>query len=438
MRVELLKSLAADGDGALVRVRIVPGVVSELQKDKTSVLHRDIAPRNSRENLIIFIALGLGSFAIGTAEFAAMSLVPMVAHTFQLTDPQASYAIVLYACGVCFGAPVIALFSATASRRRMLVVMMLVYGTANGLSALAPNFEIFLICRFLSGVPHGAYFGIAGIVASYLVPPHKRSQAVGRVMLGLTLATICGVPLANALGQLVGWRWAFVLIAVIAFATSGLVARFSPDVRPRENASIYSELSALKIRQVWLTLAIGAVGFGGVFCVYTYLASIMIHVTHVSISLLPLMLAIFGVGMTLGTIVCAFLADRRMMPTLAGVLLMGAASMAGFSEAARSFIPLCVSVFMIGASGGLATIVSSRLLAVSVGAEGLAAALNQSAFNIANAVGPWLGGLAISAGLGWSAVGWVGMLLSLGGFGIYLASVAEDYRMSSKSPPVAD
>ncbi|MEE8657529.1 hypothetical protein CGLAMM_08855 [Acetobacteraceae bacterium EV16G] len=395
--------------------------------------HHDVIPRTSRENLIIFIALGLGSFAIGTAEFAAMSIVPMVAHSFGLTDPQASYAIVLYACGVCFGAPIIALFSARMSRKRMLIAMMLFYCIANGLSALAPNFETFLIFRFLSGVPHGAYFGIAGIVASYLVPPNKRSQAVGRVILGLTLATICGVPLANFLGQLVGWRWAFALIAALAALTMALIARFSPDVRPRENASIVSEMSALKLKQVWLTLAIGAVGFGGVFCVYTYLASILTHVTHVPATLLPVLLAIFGVGMTVGTVVCAFLADRRMVPTLGGVLLMGAASMAGFPEAAHRFIPLCINVFMIGASGGLATVVNSRLLAVAVGAEGLAAALNQSAFNIANAVGPWLGGIAITSGLGWSAVGWVGMLLSLGGFGIYLASVAEEYRTSGKS-----
>ncbi len=201
---------------------------------------------------------------------------------------------------------------------------------------------------------------------------------------------------------------------------------------PEKMRALFSEMSALKLKQVWLTLAIGAVGFGGVFCVYTYLASILTHVTHVPATLLPVLLAIFGVGMTVGTVVCAFLADRRMVPTLGGVLLMGRPPWR-LPEAAHRFIPLCINVFMIGASGGLATVVNSRLLAVAVGAEGLAAALNQSAFNIANAVGPWLGGIAITSGLGWSAVGWVGMLLILGGFGIYLASVAEEYRTSGKS-----
>ncbi|GBR21670.1 major facilitator superfamily arabinose transmembrane efflux protein [Asaia spathodeae NBRC 105894] len=352
----------------------------------------------------------------------------MIAHTFGVSDPEAGHAIVLYAAGVCIGAPAIALFSAGISRRTMLISMMLLYTLGNGLSAVAPNYLLFLVCRFISGLPHGAYFGIASILASSLVPPNKRSQAVGRVILGLTIATIGGVPLANGIGQIVGWRWAFGLIAALALCTALLIILFAPKDAPRKDASILNEFTALKIKQVWLTLAIGAVGFGSVFCVYTYLASIMIHVTQVPESYVPIMLAVFGVGMTIGTLVCAWLADHKMMPTLAGVLLMGAAAMAGFPEAAHKFIPLAINVFMIGASGGLATVVQARLLTVAVGAEGLAAALNQSAFNIANAVGPWLGGLAISAGLGWTSVGWVGLALSLGGFAIYLLSIADEFK----------
>ncbi|ETC98155.1 MFS transporter [Asaia sp. SF2.1] len=384
---------------------------------------------------MIFFSLGLGAFAIGTAEFAAMSLVPMIAHSFGVTDPEAGHAIVLYAAGVCVGAPTIALFSAGISRRTMLISMMLLYMIGNGVSAIAPNYLLFLACRFISGLPHGAYFGIAGILASSLVPPNKRSQAVGRVILGLTIATIGGVPLANGIGQIVGWRWAFALIAFLALCTAVLLSIFAPKDAPRKDASILNEFTALKLRQVWLTLAIGAVGFGSVFCVYTYLASIMINVTQVPESYVPIMLAVFGVGMTIGTLVCAWLADHKMMPTLAGVLLMGAASMAGFPEAAHKFVPLAINVFMIGASGGLATVVQARLLTVAVGAEGLAAALNQSAFNIANAVGPWLGGLAISAGLGWTSVGWVGLALSLGGFGIYVLSIADEFRTKKNNIP---
>ncbi|WP_029604079.1 MFS transporter [Kozakia baliensis] len=386
------------------------------------------APRTAMGLRSIFFALGLGGFTIGTAEFAAMSLVPMIARSLGITDPQAGHAIVLYAAGVCVGAPTIALFSTKISRRGLLIGMMLFYAIGNGLSALAPNFPLLLLFRFISGLPHGAYFGTAGVLAASLVPPNKRSQAVARVVLGLTIATIGGVPLANAIGQFAGWRWAFALIAFLAICTAALLARFAPRDRVRADASLKSELAALRIRQVWLTLAIGAVGFGSVFCIYTYLASIMINVTHVSESMVPALLAVFGIGMTIGTLVCAWLADHKMMPTMGGVLLMGAASMAGFPAASHEIYSLAAVVFMVGCSGGLATVVQARLLAVAVGAESLAAALNQSAFNIANAVGPWLGGLAISAGLGWTSVGWVGLALSIGGFGIWLLSVAEDYR----------
>ncbi|WP_242403364.1 MFS transporter [Asaia platycodi] len=215
--------------------------------------------RSVRDIRIIFFSLGLGAFAIGTAEFAAMSLVPMIAHTFGVSDPEAGHAIVLYAAGVCIGAPTIALFSAGISRRTMLISMMLFYMLGNGLSAIAPNYLVFLACRFISGLPHGAYFGIASILASSLVPPNKRSQAVGRVILGLTIATIGGVPLANGIGQLIGWRWAFALIAFLALCTSLLIVLFAPKDAPKKDASILNEFTALKIKQVWLTLAIGAV-----------------------------------------------------------------------------------------------------------------------------------------------------------------------------------
>ncbi|AQS87428.1 major facilitator superfamily arabinose transmembrane efflux protein [Neoasaia chiangmaiensis NBRC 101099] len=376
----------------------------------------------------IFFALGLGGFAIGTAEFAAMSLVPMIARDLGISAPEAGHAIVTYAAGVCVGAPTIALFSAKVSRRTMLIGMMLLYMIGNGLSALAPNYWTLLLCRFITGLPHGAYFGIAGVVASSLVPPHRRSQAVGRVVLGLTIATIGGVPMANLIGQAVGWRWAFVLIAMLSLCTAVLVATFAPRDPPRHDASIMAELDALRRPQVWLTLGIGAVGFGSVFCVYTYLASIMLEVTHTAPTAVPVMLAVFGAGLTLGTLVCAWLADRRMMPTIGGVLLVEAASMAGFPSATHDIWSLGAIVFSIGCGGGLATVVQSRLLEVATGAEGFAAALNQSAFNIANAVGPYLGGLAIAAGLGWTSVGWVGLALALGGFAIWLVSVAEDAR----------
>ncbi|MCE2564488.1 MFS transporter [Komagataeibacter sp. FNDCF1] len=374
---------------------------------------------------LIFFILALGGFAIGTAEFAAMSLVPMISADMHVTVPQAGHAIEAYAAGVCVGAPLIAMLGARQSRKYLLIGMMVMYVIGNGLTAVAPNYLLLLLCRFMSGLPHGAYFGTAGIVASSMVPINRRTQAVARVVLGLTIATIGGVPMANGLGMLVGWRWAFVLIAGLAFITMLLIMRFVPLDPPRPHASAMTEIRALRNRQVWLTLGIGVVGFGGIFCVYTYLASILEEVTHAPAYMTPVMLAVFGVGMTVGTMACAWAADRKMMPTIGGTLLVNAAALAGFPGSVHSVWGMMPIVFMIGCGGGLGTVIQSRLLSVAVDAQALAAAMNQSAFNMANAIGPALGGLAISAGLGWSSVGWVGASLAMGGFVIWLLTLSD-------------
>ncbi|MFT9382740.1 MFS transporter [Gluconobacter sp. P5B12] len=382
----------------------------------------------SRMTTIVFFILALGTFSIGTAEFAAMSLVPMISHSLSISEPQAAHMIVSYAVGVSVGAPLFAIFGAKFSRKNLLVAMMALYAIGNAMSASASDYHHLLLFRFVTGLPHGAYFGIAGLVASSLVPPNKQSQAVSRVILGLTVATIAGVPVANLIGLFLGWRWTFLVIAALSLLTLVLIKYFVPADKPRQGASVKSELAALRIKQVWLTLAIGVIGFGGIFCVYTYLASIMHHVTHLPDSFVPIMLVIFGIGMTVGTLICGWMADHKMMPTMGGTLLVGAAAMAMFPLAADKLLPLSIDVFLIGASGGLAAVVQSRLLSVALGSEGLAAALNQSAFNIANAIGPWLGGLAIMSGAGWTSVGWVGLALSLGGFVIFLLSLFEENR----------
>ncbi|WP_282757405.1 MFS transporter [Komagataeibacter saccharivorans] len=374
---------------------------------------------------LIFFILAMGGFAIGTAEFAAMSLVPMISAGMHVTVPQAGHAIEAYAAGVCVGAPLIAMLGARQSRKYLLIGMLAMYVIGNGLTALVPNYGLLLLCRFMSGLPHGAYFGTAGIVASSLVPPNRRTQAVARVVLGLTIATIGGVPMANGLGLLVGWRWAFVLIAALALCTMLLIICFVPTDPPRPHASALTEIRALRNRQVWLTLGIGVIGFGGIFCVYTYLASILQEVTHAPAYMIPVMLAVFGVGMTVGTMACAWAADRKMMPTIGGTLLVNAAALAGFPGSVHSVWGMMPIVFMIGCGGGLGTVIQSRLLTVAVDAQALAAALNQSAFNLANAIGPMLGGMAISFGLGWESVGWVGACLAMGGFVMWLLTLSD-------------
>lgn len=367
-------------------------------------------------------ALSIGGFAIGTTEFATMSLLRYFACDLAVDEPTAGHVISAYALGVVVGAPVIAVLSARVARRTLLVGLMTLFALANGLSALAPDYKWLLVFRFLSGLPHGAYFGIAALVAASLVPPEKRTQAVGRVLLGLTVATIIGVPLANWLGQAVGWRWGFAVVMVLALLCAVMVAIFAPADRAAAGASPLRELDALRSGQVWLTLGIGAIGFGGLFAVYTYLGSTLMDVTHVAPRVVPLVLAAFGVGMTAGNLLVPRFADRALMATAGYLLVWSAAVLGLYTIAAHSLWAVTLDVVAIGFGGALATVLQTRLMDVAGEAQSLAAALNHSAFNVANALGPWLGGMAIAAGFGWTSTGWVGSGLALCGLVLWALS----------------
>ena len=375
---------------------------------------------------LILLALATGGFAIGTTEFAVMSLVPYFAAGLGIDEPTAGHVVSAYALGVVVGAPVIAVLAARVARRTLLVGLMALFAVANVLSALAPSYGWMLAFRFLSGLPHGAYFGVAALVAASLVPANRRAQAVSRVMLGLTVSTILGVPLANWMGQALGWRWGFGVVGVLGALTVLLVWLFAPNDRPQPGAGPLRELGALKRRQVWLTLGIGAIGFGGMFAVYTYLAPTLMEVTGVPAATVPLVLCVFGLGMTVGTLAGAWAADRALMPAIGGILLWSAAALALFPLAAGNVWAVSLVVFMIGCGGGLGSALQTRLMDVAEDAQTLAAALNHSAFNTANALGPWLGGMAIAAGHGWTSTGWVGSALALGGFALWVASLLEE------------
>ncbi len=221
----------------------------------------------------VLFALAMGGFAIGTTEFATMSLLHYFVPDLRIDEPTAGNVISMYALGVVIGAPVLAVLTARMARRNVLLLLMAMFAAGNALSAFAPSYHWMLVFRFLSGLPHGAYFGAAAMEAASLVPLHKRTQAIGKVFLGLTIATVIGVPLANWLGQAAGWRWSFGVVAALAIAAFSLVAWFAPLDHPTSKASPLRELDALKRGQVWLTLAIGAIGFGGLFAVYTYTAT---------------------------------------------------------------------------------------------------------------------------------------------------------------------
>lgn len=386
-------------------------------------------PPPGRKAAPILLALATGGFAIGTTEFATMSLLPFVARGLGVDEPTAGHLVSAYALGVVVGAPVLAVLSAR-MRRRLLVSLMLLFALGNALSAIAPSYRWMLAFRFLSGLPHGAYFGIAALVAASVLGPERRAVAVGRVMLGLTVATIVGVPLANELGQWAGWRWGFAIVAALALLTALLVRLFAPDDPAAAGASPMRELGALRRRQVWLTLATGAIGFGGLFAVYAYLQSTLTQVTRMAPTATAAVFALFGIGMTLGNIVVPRFADRAPTRTATAMLATSAVSLLLFPLAARGVVTVSLDVLVIGIAASLATVVQTRLMDVAGEAQALAAALNHSAFNVANAIGPLLGGLAIAAGWGWASNGYVGCALALLGLVMWAWTVADARRVS--------
>lgn len=377
---------------------------------------------------LALLALAMGGFTIGTTEFAAMSLLPQLSAGLGVDEPTAGHAISAYALGVVVGAPTLAIMGARLPKRRVLIGLMILCALGNLASALAPSFGYLLVFRFLSGLPHGAYFGIGALVAASLVARERRTQAVGRMLLGLTAATIVGVPLANIISQWGGWRCGFAIVTALAVTTALLIARFVPFRPGDPEASPLRELSALKSRQVWLTLGTGAIGFGGMFAVYTYLATTLSQVTGAPEAMLPVALVLFGIGMTAGTIVCAWGADRALMPTAGLCLLFSTVVLALYAPAAHHLASMLIVVTLIGAGGGLGAVLQARLMDVAGNGQNLAAALNHSAFNTANALGPWLGGLAITAGYGWTSTGAVGVALGIGGLIIWAVSYRLDRR----------
>jgi len=399
-----------------------PSLSPELDADASSA---NRAPDADRTMLRAVLALGVGGFSIGTGEFVIMGLLPEVARDIGVSIPQAGHVISAYALGVVIGAPVLAVLAAGWNRRALLIALMGIYALGNFASAMAPGYLSLNFMRFLTGLPHGTYFGVAALVAATLAPPGRRARAVGLVMLGLTGATLVGVPIAAWLGQHFGWRAAFVFVGLIAVAAMVMLRRGVPDMPATTGASPLRELDALRRPQVWLTLGIGAIGFGGMFAVFSYIKPTLTEVAGLSVGNVPFVLALFGLGMVAGNLVGARLADKSLMRTIGGLLVWSVAVLVGFVFAAEHIATAAIATFLIGTIVAIGPALQIRLMDVAGEAQTLAAALNHSAFNMANALGAWLGGLAISAGLGWTSTGWVGALLGLGGLGIFAWALAD-------------
>ncbi len=370
------------------------------------------------------LALALGGFGIGTTEFVTMGLLPDIAADFTISEPTAGHAVSAYALGVVVGAPLIAALAARVPRKKLLIALMVAFTVGNAATVLAPTFATLTLARFVSGLPHGAYFGVASLAAATLAPVGQRAKAVAAVMLGLSVANVIGVPGATWLGQHLGWRDAYVVVAVIGVATVAALWRFVPDLSGMKITNPITELGALRRPQVLLTLAVGAIGFGGMFAVYTYIATTMTDVAGMPIGAVPVVLALFGLGMIAGNILGGVLADRGVDRSIFAALLAMVVILAGFVLAAHNPITASIGAFLVGASGAaLAPGLQTRLMDVAADAQTLAAALNHAALNMANAAGAWLGGLVIAAGLGYTAPAAVGALLAVLGVALFTVTV---------------
>ena len=377
------------------------------------------------------LALALGGFAIGTTEFVTMGLLPQIADGVDVSIPQAGHVISAYALGVVVGAPVIAVFGAKLPRRALLVGLMAAYGAFNLMSAVATSYGVLFLARFLDGLPHGAYFGVASLVAASLAAPGRAGRAVAAVMLGLSVANVVGVPAATWLGQQAGWRAAYVSTAALAVAAMALVLAFVPSVPGNPHATGRKEMAFFRNGQAMLTLLAGAVGFGGLFAVYSYIAPTVTDVGGLPESAVPVFTAAFGVGMVAGTWVAGRLAEWSVFRTLilAGIasffvmLLVWAVAPLGWA--------LLPAVFLVTATGSVLVVnLQLRLMAVSGEAQTLGAAMNHASLNIANALGAWLGGLVIAAGYGYRSPALVGAGLAVLGIGVLFWSAHSAARRS--------
>lgn len=387
---------------------------------------------------LALLALAISAFGIGTTEFVIMGLLPNVATDLHTSVPTAGSLVSAYALGVVGGAPLLAVIGVRMAGKRLLITLMGIFVAGNLLSALAPDFGWALAGRFISGLPHGAFFGAGSVVAARLAPKGREGRAVATILLGLTLANIVGVPAATLLGQNLGWRTTFLVVTAIgalAIVSLSLLVPYEP-VEPQR--SLRRELRALFKRQVLLGLATAIFGFAGVFATYAYLASITTDVMGLGESSVMWVLALCGIGMTAGVMAAGPLTDRAARPTaylsLGGLVVV----LIAFYFTAHIIWIALPMVVLLGAVGFLMTAPLQMMVIRAAGdAPTLSAASNHSAFNLANAGGVWLGGAAIAAGWGWMSAAPVGAVLAAAGLSIALVAGYLDHR-SLRSPTAVD
>ncbi|MGW6203082.1 MFS transporter [Streptomyces sp. NPDC055089] len=387
---------------------------------------------------LALLALAIGAFGIGTTEFVIMGLLPEVAADFQVSIPTAGFLVTGYALGVVIGAPLMTLLGTRVSRKSMLMILMALFVIGNVVSATAPVFGVMLAGRVVASLAHGAFFGIGSVVAADLVAPHKKAGAIAMMFTGLTVANVVGVPLGTYIGQSVGWRSTFFVVAALGVIGLLGVARLVPDQPRPEGVRLRHELAAFRNVQVLLAMAMTVLGFGGVFAAITYITPMMTEIAGYSASSVTWLLVLFGLGMVGGNLLGGKFADRRLMPLLYVSLGGLAVVLSLFTLTAHNKFAAAVTIFLIGGLG-FATVppLQKRVLDQAAGAPTLASAVNIGAFNLGNALSAWLGGMVIAAGLGYTAPNWVGAALAASALVLAVVSSTLERRTTARGRLVA-
>lgn len=393
-------------------------------------VHCTNTKEESRRRLTL-LSLALGSFCIGTSEFASMGVLQLFADGLGISLPAATNAITAYAFGVVVGAPVVTLAAAKLNRRTLLLGLMALFVVGNILSGLAANLGMFAIARFISGMPQGAYFGAGAVVASYIVGPGHGGKAFALVMTGLTVATIFGSPLATLLGQNLSWRNTYFVVAGVGVLAFAAILAWVPRSQALDGGPVTQELAAFRKASVWAMMLVAALGVASIFAVYTFIGPLVTDVTMIDRGWIPVALALFGIGMTAGNLVGGRIADAHASRGL--IIGYGAALvvLAALATLGSNVVILMICLFGVGMTMMIAIpTIQVRLTRFAPEAPTLMGAMNLAALNVANAIGAWAGGGVIAAGYGLLAAGWAGFALTLAGLVVFAVTLMAAPRLA--------
>ncbi|WP_144713016.1 MFS transporter [Curtobacterium pusillum] len=375
------------------------------------------------------IALALGGFGIGLTEFVITGLLPEVAADYGVSETTAGWLVTGYALAVIVGALGLTAATTRLARKPVLLGLLVLFVIGNTLSAVAPEYGVMMLGRVIAALCHGAFFGIGSVVASNMVERSKRASAVALMFTGLTASNVLGVPFGTFLGQALGWRATFWTIAVIGVIALVGVALLVPATRTTEVPSLTRELSAFRSGQVWLSLGMTVLGYGGMFGAFTYIAYTLTSVSGFTSSAVPWLLIVFGIGLFVGNFAGGKLASRSIDGTLLVVLVVLTVVLAVFALVATSPILTVISLVLMGAFG-FATVpaLQTRVMQYADHAPTLASGANIAAFNLGNALGAWIGGLTIAAGLGYTSPIWAGAGITLAAVVLTVVAAAAARR----------